>query len=173
MKNKIDRETGMTAGEREFIDRFVADYCRPHRDVMAERLAAFVARRQMEFVAAAPADVAMAAGVRTSTSQAPSAPDEEVRFAFASDGPDDVEDSWRAEVRIPPGAGPETMLAVTVRGFRNVSASGVFSISGCALPIVDGAAEIPFGLFLAGIQNTDVSLKRPGGKQVAGRLLFF
>ena len=39
--------------------------------------------------------------------------------------------------------------------------------------VVDGAAEIPFGVFLAGIKDTDVSLRRPGGDTVKGRLLFF
>ena len=49
----------------------------------------------------------------------------------------------------------------------------LFSLAGCALPITDGTAEMPFGLFLAGIQNTEVGLCRPGGHPVAGRLLFF
>ena len=39
MKNAIDKKIEMTADEQAFIDRFVADYCRPHRVVMAERLA--------------------------------------------------------------------------------------------------------------------------------------
>ena len=49
----------------------------------------------------------------------------------------------------------------------------MFSLSGVRLPLVNGAAEIPFGVFLAGIKDTDVSLRRPGGDQVKGRLLFF
>ncbi len=51
--------------------------------------------------------------------------------------------------------------------------AGVFALSGVKLPLVDGAAEIPFGVFLAGIKDTDVSLRRPGGDTVKGRLLFF
>ena len=39
MKNAIeDEKVVMTAGEAAFIDRFVAEHCRPHAVVMAERL---------------------------------------------------------------------------------------------------------------------------------------
>ena len=42
MKNAIETEkTAMTPDEKAFIDRFVADYCRPHETVVAARLAAF------------------------------------------------------------------------------------------------------------------------------------
>ena len=58
MKKTIEEKIEMTAGEREFIDRFVADYCRPHHVVMAERLAAFIAERRMAFVDGAAADFA-------------------------------------------------------------------------------------------------------------------
>ena len=176
MKNAIEKKIEMTDGERAFIDRFVADYCRPHRVVMAERLAAFVAERQMSFVNGATADFALAAGPRhapTGAAQPPVAPDEEVRFAFASETTDDDADAWRAELRVPPKATSDTMLTVKVCNAANQPADGTFSLSGCALPIVEGTAEIPFGLFLAGIQNTDVALRRPGKGAVAGRLLFF
>ena len=75
--------------------------------------------------------------------------------------------------RSPPKATADTMLTIVVRDAANNPEEGVFSISGCALPITGGSAEIPFGLFLAGIQNTDVGLSRPKGGKVAGRLLFF
>ena len=82
MKNAIDKKIEMTAEERAFIDRFVADYCRPHRVVMAERLAKFVAERQMAFVSGASADFALAAGPRRTAAKeatSPVAPDEEER----------------------------------------------------------------------------------------------
>ena len=174
MKNAIERKIDMTADEKAFIDRFVADYCRPHRVVMAERLAAFVAERQMAFVNGASADFALAAGPRReSAAVAAVSPDEEVRFAFASEGEQDASDAWRAELAVPPKATSETMLTIRVCDAANHPAEGVFSISGCALPIAGGTAEIPFGLFLAGIQNTDVGLRRPDGQSVSGRLLFF
>lgn len=176
MKNAIEEKIGMTAGERAFIDRFVADYCRPHRVVMAERLAAFVAARQMALVGRMPDSFALAAGPRRAAAEEasdPVAPDEEVRFAFASEGARDAAEAWRAELTVPPRATAETMLTIKVCDAANRPAEGVFSIAGCSLPILDGEAEIPFGLFLAGIQNTEVGLCRPAGRPVGGRLLFF
>lgn len=176
MKNAIDRKIEMTADEQAFIDRFVTDYCRPHRVVMAERLAAFVAARQMAFVSGMSESFALAAGPRRtaeSASPSPVAPDEEVRFAFASEGEREAAEAWRAELTVPPKATSETMLTIKVCDSANRPADGVFSISGCALPITDGKAEMPFGLFLAGIQNTEVGLCRPQGQPVGGRLLFF
>lgn len=176
MKNAIDKKIEMTADEQAFIDRFVTDYCRPHRVVMAERLAAFVAERQMAFVSGETADFALAAGPRRPTPKNvsdPVAPDEEVRFAFASEGEREASDAWRAELRVPPKATSETMLTIKVCDSFDRPAEGVFSLAGCALPISEGKAEMPFGLFLAGIQNTEVGLCRPDGHPVGGRLLFF
>ena len=176
MKNAIDKKIEMTADEQAFIDRFVTDYCRPHRVVMAERLAAFVAARQMAFVSGDSAEFALAAGPRRAPAKeavAPVAPDEEVRFAFASEGERDATEAWRAELSVPPRATAETMLTIKVCDSSDRPAQGVFSLAGCALPITDGTAEMPFGLFLAGIQNTEVGLCRPDGQPVAGRLLFF
>ena len=176
MKNAIDKKIEMTAEEQAFIDRFVADYCRPHRVVMAERLAKFVAERQMAFVSGETAEFALAAGPRRMAEKVaadPVAPDEEVRFAFASEGERDASDAWRAELSVPPKATSETMLTIKVCDSADRPAEGVFSLAGCALPITDGTAEMPFGLFLAGIQNTEVGLCRPDGHPVAGRLLFF
>ena len=172
MKNAIEEEkVVMTADEASFIDRFVAEHCRPHAVVMAERLGKFVAERQMALFAAddGPA-FALAAGPAAKAPAAVKAPDEAVTFVFASEGEEDTPEAWRAELMVPPGATTETPLALKVRG-RDVA--GVFTLSGMALPLVDGAAEIPFGMFLAGIKDTDVSLRRPGGGTVKGKLLFF
>ena len=172
MKNAIEEEkVVMTADEASFIDRFVAEHCRPHAVVMAERLGKFVAERQMALFAAddGPA-FALAAGPAAKTPAAVKAPDEAVTFVFASEGEEDAPEAWRAELMVPPGATTQTPLALKVRG-RDVT--GVFTLSGMAIPLVDGAAEIPFGMFLAGIKDTDVSLRRPGGGTVKGKLLFF
>ena len=172
MKNAIEEDkVVMTAGEAAFIDRFVAEHCRPHAVVMAERLRKFVSDRQMALFAAddGPA-FALAAGPAASAPKAVKAPDEPVTFVFASDGEEDAPDAWRAELSVPPGATADTSLTLKVRG-RDVA--GVFKLSGVALPLADGAAEIPFGVFLAGIKDTDVSLRRPGGDTVKGKLLFF
>ena len=172
MKNAIEEEkVVMTADEAAFIDRFVAEHCRPHAEVMAERLRDFVARRQMALFAADDgASFALAAGPAAPAAASVKAPDEPVTFVFASEVGDDAPEAWRAELAVPPGATGETPLALKVRG-RDVA--GVFALSGVKLPLVDGAAEIPFGVFLAGIKDTDVSLRRPGGDTVKGRLLFF
>ena len=174
MKNAIETEkTAMTPDERAFIDRFVADYCRPHETVVAARLAAFAAERQMRFLSQGSRGFALAAGV-SAPKQDVQAPEEEVRFTFASDGEADAEGAWRAELVVPPKAGPETMLALkVVNGAGEAVDGGVFTLSGAALPLAGGRAEIPFGLFLAGIKNTDVSLRRAGGATVGGRRLFF
>ena len=172
MKKAIAEEKAvMTADEAAFIDRFVAEHCRPHAVVMAERLRKFVAERQMAMFAAddGPA-FALAAGPTAKAPASVKAPDEPVTFVFASEGEDDAPGAWRAELAVPPGATAETPLTLKVGG-RDVA--GVFALSGVKLPLVDGAAEIPFGVFLAGIKDTDVSLRRPGGDAVKGKLLFF
>ena len=163
--------TWLIFDEAAFIDRFVADHCRPHAVVMAERLRKFVAERQMAMFAAddGPA-FALAAGPTAKAPASVKAPDEPVTFVFASEGEDDAPGAWRAELAVPPGATAETPLTLKVGG-RDVA--GVFALSGVKLPLVDGAAEIPFGVFLAGIKDTDVSLRRPGGDAVKGKLLFF
>ena len=171
MKNAIEENVAMTADEAAFIDRFVAEHCRPHAVVMAERLRKFVVQRQMAMFAADDGSAfALAAGPAAKASSDVKSPDEPVTFVFASEGEEDAPEAWRAELAVPPGATSATPLALKVRG-RDVA--GVFTLSGVNLPLVDGAAEIPFGVFLAGIKDTDVSLRRPGGDTVKGRLLFF
>ena len=169
MKNAIEEPIEMTAEERSFIDRFTADYCRPHRDVVAERLAAFVRARQLQLLASAGAGFALAAGDSAPKAPAVEAPDEEVRLARLQA----VSTMLCTELVVPPKATSETMLALTVRDRSGAAAAGVFALAGVALPLVGGRAELPFGLFLAGIKNTDVSLTAPAGAKVPGRLLFF
>lgn len=172
MKNAIEEgKVEMTAGEAAFIDRFVAEHCRPHAVVMAERLRKFAAERQMAMFAVDDAPgFALAAGPAAKAAAPVKSPDEQVTFVFASDGDADAPDAWRAELVVPPRATVDTILALKVSG-RNVA--GTFRLSGATLPLDGGSAEIPFGAFLAGIKDTDVWLCRPGGAAVNGRLLFF
>ena len=164
----------MTPEEGAFIARFTADYCRPHETVVAERLAAYVAARQLSFLTGAAPGFALAAGVSEPVPADVQSPDEEVRFAFASAGAPDAQGAWRAELVVPPKAGPETLLALTVEDAAGVRfEAGVFTLSGTALPLDQGRATIPFGIFLAGIKNTDVSFRRPDGVAVQGALAFF
>ena len=174
MKNASEEKIEMTAGEKAFIERFVSDYCRPHETVLAERLAAFVKARQAALFADFGAPVALAAGVSAPEPvPAVKAPDEEVTFTFASDGAADDPAAWRARVTVPPAATGETMLAVDVVSSSGSPVDGVFTVAGCALPLARGHAELPFGLFLAGIKNTAVSLRGNDGVARAGRLTFF
>ena len=175
MKN-ANEELGitMTPDEQAFIDGFTAAYCRPHETVLAERLAAYVAKRQLAFLTAPAADFALAAGVSEPVAEPVRSPDEEVRFSFASDGAPDAPGAWRATLVVPPKADPGTMLSLTVEDAAGARCEeGVFTLSGTALPLVSGRAEIPFGVFLAGIKNTAVSFCRTAGKPVPGTLAFF
>lgn len=175
MKNA--NEQMMEAGARDgdaFIDRFVADYCRPHAVVAAERLAAFVAARQMAFVGGGAGEFALAAGPSAPTPADVQSPDEEVTFSFASEGAPDAPGAWKAALTVPPKAGPDTMLSLAVENAAGEPFdAGVFTLSGVALPLVGGRAEIPFGVFLAGIKDTDVSFCRSGEEAVKGTLAFF
>ncbi len=158
-----------------FIGRFVTNYCRPHADVERARLAAFVAARQMAFMTRREAGFSLAAGAATPVPDDVRAPDEEVTFSFASAGAPDAPGAWRASLTVPPQAGPETMLTLAVEDSlaQGAPAVGVFTLSGVALPLVDGRAQIPFGLFLAGIKDTRVSYRAPGRAAVPGTLAFF
>ena len=169
MKNAIEeKKRGMTPEETTFIERFVADYCRPHAVVEAERLTAFAAARQMSFMVRNEGGFALAAGPSAPLPPEIRAPEEEVTFTFASEGAPDAPQAWRASLTVPPQAGPETMLTLAVS-----HEAGVFTLSGVALPLTAGRAESPLGLFLAGIKDTNVSFREPNGEAVKGTLAFF
>ena len=172
MKNAIEETVEMTREESAFIERFTAAYCRPHQVVVAERLASFVAARQMRFLASAGSNFAFAAG-DSAPAASVEAPDEEVRFDFVSEGEADAAGAWRAELTVPPKAGTQTMLTLVVTDKNGVPAEGVFTLARVALPLAGGRAEIPFGMFLAGIKDTDVALKGADGVSRPGRLMFF
>ncbi len=174
MKNAYEERKAMTLEENVFIERFVADYCRPHAVVEAERLAAFVAAKQMSFVMGGTHDFALAAGPSAPKSSEVRAPDEEVTFTFTSEGSPDSPGAWKASLTVPPNAGPDTMLTLSVETAAGEPCdTGVFKLSGIALPLTGGCAEIPFGMFLAGIKDTDVSFCRSGEEAVRGTLAFF
>ena len=154
------------------VEEFAAKHCR--RLSSEERIQAFVAARRMSFVHAEDRYFLAAApvvGTCAEEKKAPCSPEEEVRFVYAGGG--DV-DYWRAELLIPPVAGPDTMLDVRVTGRGGASIDdGTLRLSGCALPLSEGSASLPFSLFLDGLSDTYVSLARVGRKPIEGRLLFF
>ena len=165
----------MTPAEKDFIERFTSERCRSAQTEIA-RINAFVAARRLSFVTL-PVEYCMAAAPvagTTSVAAPPSGLDEEVRFVFAAEGSAGDAEFWRAELTIPPNAAPETMLSVRVTGYDRMAVSdGMLRLAGCVLPLTDGCASLPFSLFLDGIRDTNVSLRRPDAEPVAGRLLFF
>ncbi len=167
----VGEDAATTSEEDAFIADFLSKNCR--RLSAAERVQAFIDSRRMSFVSAHERYLLAAAPATggASAESVPRSPDEEVHFVFAGGGEMDY---WRAELAIPPVAGPETMLNVRVTGRGDVPVGqGMLRLAGCLLPLSDGAADLPFSLFLDGLRDTDVSFARVGGKPVAGRLLFF
>jgi hypothetical protein len=164
-------EVETTPEEDAFMADFAAKHCR--RLTSVERLQAFIDARRVSFVSANERyfmAAAPAAGGQVGEA-APCSPDEEVRFVFAGGGEANY---WRAELLIPPVAGPDTMLDVRVTGSGDVPAGdGTLRLAGCSLPLSDGGASLPFSLFLDGLRDTEVSFARAGREPVEGRLLFF
>ena len=168
-------EIEMTPEEKSFIDGFVSRHCVPHETVIARRLEAWCERMQ-QAVLAAPVSwrLAAAGGVLPplSPSRTPVAPEEPVRFVFASKS-DRPGRAWRAELTVPPKATVGTMLDIRVSGLGiDAVPEGVLAIAGCKVPLQGGEGGILFDLFLGGIRNSTVSLSRPDGSVECGRLMF-
>lgn len=168
-----DEKIEMTAAERDVIARFTAAKCRPHGEVMSEKLDRFVRSRQLAAVSTVN-DYALAAApqMRYVPAETPVAPSEEVKFVFASDA-DEVGKAWRAELTVPAEATVGTLLNLKVSGLGvDAVPQGVFRLAGANLPLLDGESVIPYEVFLAGVRDAEVSLKRPGGFCEQGQLMF-
>ena len=168
-------EIEMTPEEKSFIDGFVSRHCVPHETVIARRLEAWCERMQ-QAVLATPVSwrLAAAGGILPPLRSAESleAPDETVRFVFASLS-ERPGKAWRAELTVPPKATVGTMLELGVTGLGiDAVPEGVFSLAGCKIPLQDGRGGILFDLFLGGIRNAEVALVRPDGSVERGRLMF-
>ena len=168
-------EIEMTPEEKSFIDGFVSRHCVPHETVIARRLEAWCERMQ-QAVLATPVSwrLAAAGGVLPplNPSHTPVAPEEPVRFVFASKS-DRPGRAWRAELTVPPKATVGTMLDIRVSGLGiDAVPEGVLAIAGCKVPLQGGEGGILFDLFLGGIRNSTVSLSRPDGSVECGRLMF-
>ena len=175
MKVTDDEKIAMTPEETAFIDAFVGKHCVPHERVVARRLEAWCERMQQAIVSA-PVQwrLAAAGGVLPPLrpTESPEAPDEEVRFVFASES-ERPGKAWRAELTVPPKATVGTMLELGVTGLGiDAVPEGVFSLAGCKIPLQDGKGGILFDLFLGGIRNAEVALARPDGSVERGRLMF-
>lgn len=167
-------EVEMTPAEAEFIRRWTAKYC-VSRENMRERLEKWLTERQKAMFEESEGEMRLAAAARGAQAkpQAIKTPDETVTFVFSSlDGTDDA-GKWRAEITVPPMTSIDSSLSVTVCDCAGERVEeGVLRLAGISLPLKRGAAEMPFGLFLAGIRDTDVHLTR-NGAQVKGALAFF
>ena len=175
MKTTESEKIEMTPAEKAFIEAFVGERCVPHEQVIARRLDVWCDRMQQAIVAA-PVEWRLAAAggilppLRPET--APEAPEETVRFVFASES-ERPGKAWRAELTVPPKATVGTMLELRVTGLGiDAAPEGVFSLAGCKIPLREGRGGILFDLFLAGIRTADVALARPDGSVERGKLMF-
>lgn len=172
-----DEKIVMTVDEAAFIDNFVKNHCVPHETVLSQRLDRWCAKMQAKiFESPVEWRLAAAGGILPvfdpQKKGVPKAPDEAVRFVFASES-EKPGKAWRAELRIPPNATVGTMLKVKVSGLGIDSVpEGVLSLAGCKIPLVGGEGGILFDLFLNGIRTPGVSLTRPDGTLESGRLMF-
>lgn len=165
----------MTPAETVFIDAFVTEHCRPHEQVIARRLDDWCERMQQAIVSA-PVQwrLAAAGGVLPPLrpAETPESPEETVRFVFASHS-ERPGKAWRAELTVPPKATVGTMLSIRVSGLGiDAVPEGVLSLAGCQIPLQNGEGGILFDLFLNGIRNAVVSLRRPDGTEEDGKLMF-
>lgn len=165
----------MTPDETAFIDAFVNEHCISHERIIARRLDDWCERMQ-QAILAAPVQFRLAAagGVLPPLrpTAAPESPEETVRFVFASLS-ERPGKAWRAELTVPPKATVGTMLPIKVSGLGiDAVPEGVFSLAGCQIPLQDGEGGILFDLFLNGIRNACVSLRRPDGTVEDGKLMF-
>lgn len=161
-------DISMTPGEARFIEAFNAIHCRSRKEIMGLRISRFIAGRSQAMLQAdaglALAAAPQAAGAPAGSAAAPKAPDEDVVFRFVSD-----EDGlWRAEVVVPARADPATELAISLS-----APEGVLELAGVPLAVEDGKASMPFGMFLAGIRDTNVAFTPANGKRASGHLAFF
>ena len=175
MKVTDDENIAMTPAETAFIDAFVGKHCVPHERVVARRLEAWCERMQQAIISA-PTQwrLAAAGGVLPPLrpEAAPEAPEEAVRFVFSSRS-ERPGKAWRAELTVPPRATVGTMLSIRVSGLGiDAVPEGVLSLAGCQIPLQNGEGGILFDLFLSGIRNVGVSLRRPDGTVEDGRLMF-
>ncbi len=72
-----------------------------------------------------------------------------------------------------PRATVGTVLSIRVSGLGiDAVPEGVLSLAGCQIPLQNGEGGILFDLFLNGIRNAVVSLRRPDGTEGDGKLMF-
>jgi len=175
MKVTDGEKIELTPAETAFIDAFVGAHCVPHEQVIARRLDAWCERMQQAILASTTGWRLAAAGGTLPPlrpTAAPESPEETVRFVFVSRS-ERPGRAWRAELTVPPKATVGTMLPIRVSGLGiDAVPDGVLALAGCQIPLRDGEGGILFDIFLSGIRNASVSLRRPDGTVEDGRLMF-
>jgi hypothetical protein len=101
-------------------------------------------------------------------------PDEKtIAFTFMSHPVKLLSQRWQARLVFPPGAGPETLLAVELTDGEGAPVQeGVFEFAGQSLPVKDGRAAISYADFIRGKHETALWLHRPGQEPLPGGLTF-
>lgn len=163
----------VTTDEAQVIARFAEETCRAPA-TLETRLSRFVADWQARILGEVD-------GYRLAAARRGAATDEEtdssarepVRFVFVSDEEDETGVLWRAELVVPGEAGAETLLDVDVRLRDGRVAEGCFRLAGVVLPLQAGKAQLPFGLFLSGLKDSNVELVVPDRHPSRGHLIFF
>lgn len=173
-------ETVPTDDERRTIRRVVSERSGAARTCSWDRLRAFVAAR-LERISGGLDDFALAAarnGVAPSA-EGDTAADagEPVMFVFVSEASEDPAErrfAWRAEMILPPDAAVGAMLPIHIHDRTGEPvAEGSFKVAGVILPVLNGCAEIPYGMFLSGLRDASVELVTTEGGRSPGTLALF
>ena len=151
----------------------VAKYCRG-REILRIRFAEFLEKRRASLLESVDEfRLAAARRGRPRSDAKPAEEREDVTFVFSEDRRPDGLPTWRAELTVPAVAEAESMLGISITRNGGRVKSGVFKIAGIALPVTDGEAQLPFGLFLAGMREPKVELAGENGEVTEGGLVFF
>lgn len=167
-----------TDEERSVIRRVVAERCDGAAARRRAWLRDFVARR-LARIAGNLDGFALAASRGSGVlplcpGEDDSSPDDTVTFVFVSEPTGGRGAAWRAEMTLPADAAVDTMLPIAIAdGAGESVAGGVFKVAGVALPVKDGRAEIPYGMFLSGLKDAQVELVNAAGERSYGTLALF
>ena len=171
--SKFEREvlypgpSQLTEAELKAIERVVDKYCRKNES-LKDRFRLFIKQRRVQILEEVNEyRLAAARRGRPRSEEKAAEAQEDLTFVFEADRPQGEMAPWRAELLIPAAATAETMLPI------KINAEGIFKLAGIALPIVNGQAELPLGVFLAGMREPKVELTTPEGKVLTGGLVFF
>ena len=157
----------LTPEDLEAIERIVNKYCRKNESIK-ERFRLFIEHRRVQILEdVSEYRLAAARRGRPRSDEKSTEEFEDVTFVFEADKQHGEPARWRAELTVPAVATAETMLPI------KINAEGIFKIAGIALPIVNGLAELPLGVFLAGMREPKVELTTVDGKVLSGGLVFF